>query len=145
MQMPSGGYESRAMACQNRSCFFIICPQKWTACIVTSPDSHLAGGLSNKKARAYFWTLQVHKQVKEGQSSTIIPLFCRWGIFIKQTCSMNAAFWSELFLKSCKWEEEWTMPHPQHVIVKLLKPPNINQKPNFWQSLALIWCTTLKK
>ena len=33
----------------------LSCPQKWTARIVTSWDSHLAGGLSNKKARAYYF------------------------------------------------------------------------------------------
>ena len=33
----------------------LSCPQKWTARIVTSRDSHLAGGLSNKKARAYYF------------------------------------------------------------------------------------------
>ena len=30
------------------------CPQKWTACIVTSLDSHFAGGLSIKKAKVYY-------------------------------------------------------------------------------------------
>ena len=43
------------------SLFF--CPLKWTAYIMTSRDSHLAGGLSNKKARAYYYSNLVQKNI----------------------------------------------------------------------------------
>ena len=32
----------------------LSCPQKWTACIMTSRCSHFARGLSNKKAQVYY-------------------------------------------------------------------------------------------
>ena len=50
----------------------LSCPQKWTARIVTSWDSHLAGGLSNKKARAYYFqtSLDFRSQLYQVQTNS---------------------------------------------------------------------------
>ena len=41
-----------------RVCFTLPCPQKRTACIMTSWCSHFAGRLSNKKAWVYYYTCE---------------------------------------------------------------------------------------
>ena len=55
-------------------------PQKWTAHIMTSWDSHFVGGLNNKKARAYYCLLSI-ALMTTGLFWTVlrssqIPVFC---------------------------------------------------------------------